>query len=1213
MSTDFGDSCNLVVDVTSPTNLEKDDNFEALTDDTKLSSEAASDFREKSPSKGFGFMKKRSKSPFRSPLKPHLKSPFKHSKSSSKTQLKSPTRDIPKEEIEKVEKSISEKKSEEWQMFQQMQDRIKLNVVKTQTTLDKLSLGDSGSEDSSKKQRKVDDTLWSSDDDTSSLIPKGQGHKSLKDNPVIDETMQKPESTSSNADFDLLGLGEDYTHLVPPSRPPRPPANSLRSSMENLLYDNVETTNTPQQEGDLLGLNSDANNSGYDQSDTMPTSTCIINEDLLGLDNLMSPNDSQYGSSLHSSFDGSDMMYGPMSHSERSSQMSTPLGFDNWEDNPNIQVGTLSSTFVSSMVDEFLQLDTMKDVKSADLNPYDASQQSEIKKSSTLDELDPFSSKPPPSAPSAQNTTSSFVPHTDPYTTESQVPNLMGEIHDNAPCSMDGGAKIDMFNSERDLMESNTDTAKPVEEYDNFGFGTQASVDIGLDMTAEPTNDQGDVTDTGAGKDITSNPFLASEGNNHPGSTFDENFFESRITSNDTAASVSDAWGIGDTAVADNSNLSCNPFQDAFFPPEPIDVLDQGASAFFGKDMTGLEEAETDAVVNNPFLQADIGNFAPTQTNVNPFLTPDTEAPVGSDLQSDVDNFLFGAASAAPSTDEKKPSTMDDFDPFGMSASEPVVETSDDKIVEHDSFSAAVASQDDQLVDPDDFDDDNTFKLEIKPVKPSSLNTTGASSILPPAIKPPPRPPRSPQPPRVNPFNKDPTPEDDFDIGHPHEVESEGTKSIKSSCDLPSFSTDEYTPEEELAKLPPLSPFHYKTERDGWELMLRHPTKKKLTTNRSWKHIYVRLSQKTEETGPIIKLYFNKTDNEPFQELPIQPCYSISDVSLQHYDQYGKIYTIKIQYIFYKERVGIRPDRITSSFVKKPKATMILDHAPQISEMMKFGSLDKEEVSNFVRAIEDTLMNIEAHREKTLTYVKDEVSAEVWDEYKALLNKEGKMLTQKARVRVFFLAFVTGMPAIELGLNDKRRQGKEVVGRHDIIPIKTEEWIRLEDVEFHCSVDLTEFEKSNNIRFRPLDACQFELLRYRVRLRENKELPLQLKIQQILKESRFEIRCDLLVTGYHSFSKKHGQFPCEDIEVRFPVPEPWIYLFRYERRFGYGSFKSAIRKPGKIKGLERLTMIAQGLLTPTLMEADVGVAKYEHICKCVVWRIPRLPERNEGV
>ena len=48
-------------------------------------------------------------------------------------------------------------------------------------------------------------------------------------------------------------------------------------------------------------------------------------------------------------------------------------------------------------------------------------------------------------------------------------------------------------------------------------------------------------------------------------------------------------------------------------------------------------------------------------------------------------------------------------------------------------------------------------------------------------------------------------------------------------------------------------------------------------------------------------------------------------------------------------------------------------------------------------------------------------------------------------------------------------------------------------------------------------------------------------------------------------------------------------------------------------GLERLTMMAQGMLSPALMEADVGTAKYEHVYRSVVWRIPRLPVRNQGI
>lgn len=56
------------------------------------------------------------------------------------------------------------------------------------------------------------------------------------------------------------------------------------------------------------------------------------------------------------------------------------------------------------------------------------------------------------------------------------------------------------------------------------------------------------------------------------------------------------------------------------------------------------------------------------------------------------------------------------------------------------------------------------------------------------------------------------------------------------------------------------------------------------------------------------------------------------------------------------------------------------------------------------------------------------------------------------------------MPDVELGINDMRRQGKEVVGRHDIIPVETEEWIRLEDVEFHSCIQQEDYELTHIIK-----------------------------------------------------------------------------------------------------------------------------------------------------
>lgn len=44
-----------------------------------------------------------------------------------------------------------------------------------------------------------------------------------------------------------------------------------------------------------------------------------------------------------------------------------------------------------------------------------------------------------------------------------------------------------------------------------------------------------------------------------------------------------------------------------------------------------------------------------------------------------------------------------------------------------------------------------------------------------------------------------------------------------------------------------------------------------------------------------------------------------------------------------------------------------------------------------------------------------------------------------------------------------------------------------------------------------------------------------------------------------------SQVPCEDIQIRFPIPEAWIYLFREERRWGVGSVHAKARRPGKVK------------------------------------------------
>ncbi|KAL4705794.1 hypothetical protein ACJJTC_016388 [Scirpophaga incertulas] len=418
----------------------------------------------------------------------------------------------------------------------------------------------------------------------------------------------------------------------------------------------------------------------------------------------------------------------------------------------------------------------------------------------------------------------------------------------------------------------------------------------------------------------------------------------------------------------------------------------------------------------------------------------------------------------------------------------------------------------------------------------------------------------------------------------------------------------------------------------GWEMQLRQPNKKKITGQRFWKAVFVRLAYAGD--NPAVQLFHAAGDKEPFQELPLQACYSVSEVGAQQYDQYGKIFTVKLQYVFYKERPGVRPGQVTkaerittklSQFaayaiqgdyqgVKEfgsdlRKLGLPVEHAPQVSQLFKLGSLNYEDVKQFSCCVEEALFRLSAHRDRALTYKMEEVQVTVVDELYVEQDAEGSVLKQIARVRLFFLGFLSGMPDVELGVNDLRRQGREVVGRHDIIPVVTEEWIRVEDASFHACVQPEEFHNTQIIKFKPPDACYIELMRFRVRPPKNRELPLQLKAVWCVTGNKVELRADALVPGFAS--RKLGQVPCEDVSVRFPIPECWIYLFRVEKHFRYGSVKSAHRRTGKIKGIERF-LGAVDTLQESLIEVTSGQAKYEHQHRAIVWRMPRLPKEGQG-
>ncbi|CAI2353142.1 unnamed protein product [Caenorhabditis sp. 36 PRJEB53466] len=377
----------------------------------------------------------------------------------------------------------------------------------------------------------------------------------------------------------------------------------------------------------------------------------------------------------------------------------------------------------------------------------------------------------------------------------------------------------------------------------------------------------------------------------------------------------------------------------------------------------------------------------------------------------------------------------------------------------------------------------------------------------------------------------------------------------------------------------PLAEFLPKFDGEGWDLMVLEAVLRPLH-------------------GLTLYVYNDKKDSQPIQELLLQATYSLSDTTLQAYDVYGKIHTIS---------------RLVDGHITK--YGLPLEHSAQCTVLLKFGSLNAAHLQTFVTTVEDLLFKCKISRTAKPVYKQDEVQIHCYDEYSAFVDKEGVLSDQRARVRLFCLAFLTGSPLLEVGLNDRRRQGKEIVRRKDILPMYTERWIRFEALEFHSIVNKPEFENNQVIAFSPPDGCFFEIMRFRVRPPRNREKAMSVKAIMKIAGSKVEIRIEAMAAAQIQRTRgsdERRSIPCEDIAIRFPIPEAWIYLFREERHWGVGSIHSKKLRPGKVKNLKDRLLGAVQASEPNLIECAIGEAKYEHVYRSLVWRIPRLPEKHHA-
>lgn len=136
------------------------------------------------------------------------------------------------------------------------------------------------------------------------------------------------------------------------------------------------------------------------------------------------------------------------------------------------------------------------------------------------------------------------------------------------------------------------------------------------------------------------------------------------------------------------------------------------------------------------------------------------------------------------------------------------------------------------------------------------------------------------------------------------------------------------------------------------------------------------------------------------------------------------------------------------------------------------------------------LTNAVSWRSEGIVHRKNEIFLDVVERLSLLVSSTGQVLRSEIRGSLFMKSFLSGMPDLRLGLNDKLMlQGSSLSGGKSSTSTAGAaakgaaagggKAVEMEDVKFHQCVKLSRFENDRVISFVPPDGA-FELMSYRI-------------------------------------------------------------------------------------------------------------------------------------
>ena len=205
----------------------------------------------------------------------------------------------------------------------------------------------------------------------------------------------------------------------------------------------------------------------------------------------------------------------------------------------------------------------------------------------------------------------------------------------------------------------------------------------------------------------------------------------------------------------------------------------------------------------------------------------------------------------------------------------------------------------------------------------------------------------------------------------------------------------------------------------------------------------------------------------------------------------------------------------------------IMDHGyPQITEgkilkdlIMISSNKKNNKTSKENLALTSTMTNAVSWRKEGIRYAVNEAWLDVIEKVDELISSSGNVLSSQINGSVIMKNFLSGMPMVTVGLNDKivlQNLGKDTTNS-----------IEMDDLKFHQCVNKKKFENERIIEFIPPDG-EFELMSYRLDMQIKPLISVKITINTIS-----ETRIEYIAKAKTNFKNRSV---ANNVSIYIPVP-----------------------------------------------------------------------------